>query len=134
MENFSKDNNRIDGYNLYCKDCVKSKREEYKAKNPVDPLISTLGRLKFRAKKLGLPFDLTVDDIIIPEFCPVLGLKLERNIGIPNHNSPSVDRFDNDKGYTKDNIRIISSRANTLKNDSTIAELEAILNYMKIHK
>lgn len=88
---------------------------------------------KGRAKKKGLEFSLTKEDIKIPKFCPVLGMPLFPNKGTFGgaYNSPSVDCFDNSKGYTKDNIRIISLRANRLKNDATIKELENVLKYMK---
>jgi hypothetical protein len=38
-------------------------------------------------------------------------------------NSPSVDRIDSTMGYTKDNLQIISKRANQFKSDATIDEL-----------
>jgi len=53
------------------------------------------------------------------------------NNGAPSLNSPSIDRIDNKLGYTKDNIRIISYKANTLKNDSSIEEYTNIFNFYK---
>jgi hypothetical protein len=41
-------------------------------------------------------------------------------------NAPSIDRIDNNKGYTKDNIMVISRRANILKKDATFDELITI--------
>jgi hypothetical protein len=86
---------------------------------------------KARAKQAGIPFDLNVEDIVVPDICPALGIPLSKeNIrNLPN--SPSVDRFDNDLGYTKDNIRIISWRANKLKSDAKLEELEKIVNWTK---
>lgn len=36
---------------------------------------------KGRAKARGLPFDLCPEDIEIPEYCPLLGIKLNKHIG-----------------------------------------------------
>lgn len=135
----------------FCKDCEKIINLEYYHKNKKSKPFKEkrdnlreiwmdnnwdsmlLSKIKARASKKNLEFSLTKDDLKFPEYCPVLGLKLERNkgTGIPNSNSPSVDRIDSTKGYTKDNIQLISYRANVLKNNATIEELEAILKYMK---
>jgi len=45
--------------------------------------------------------------------------------------APSIDRVDNSKGYVPGNVRIISWRANRLKNDATVEEMELIIKYMK---
>ena len=86
-------------------------------------------RVKRRAKKEGILFDLDVSDVVIPEACPVLGIKLvTTNQGRGYHtNSPSLDKIDPTKGYTKGNVRIISARANLLKNDATAHELRLVL-------
>lgn len=85
-----------------------------------------------RAKKRGIPFDLDYSELEWPTECPVLGIPIFKGkAGSSNDNSPSLDRFDNSKGYTKDNVRIISRRANTLKNDASLEELEKIVKYMK---
>jgi hypothetical protein len=87
-----------------------------------------------RAKQKGVYFDLELKDIPeIPEYCPILGIKIISNDGIsaPLDSSPSLDRIDCKRGYTKDNIRIISNRANRFKSDATLKELELIYNDLK---
>ena len=77
-----------------------------------------------------------LEKIQIPENCPMLGIKLNYD-GVESQgwsrtdSSPSVDRIDSNKGYTLDNIHVISWRANRIKNDSTPEELEKIAAYMK---
>jgi hypothetical protein len=80
---------------------------------------------KTRAKAAGLAFNISLEDIIIPERCPLLGVKL--NVG-GNHRftPPSLDRVDPSKGYVQGNIWVVSTRANTIKNDATLEELEMI--------
>ena len=92
-----------------------------------------LSRCKYRAKQSGLFFNLTKDDVVIPEFCPVLGIKL-RQMLIDEEpkkgyhpKAPSLDRIIPELGYVKGNVRVISARANLLKNDATISELELVL-------
>lgn len=86
---------------------------------------------KKRAKRRGLPFDLTIEDLEVPEKCPILGLELKVGSDSSLEVSPSLDRIVPELGYVKGNIRVISFRANRLKSDASIEELEAILKYMK---
>jgi len=79
--------------------------------------------IKKRALDKGLEFDLELEDIIYPEYCPILKIKLERNTNHFKGNSPSVDRKDSTKGYTKDNIQVISQKANIMKHNATEEEL-----------
>ena len=90
-------------------------------------------RAKKRAEKSGIEFNILKEDIVIPNVCPVLNIPLfyTKTGGLPSNNSPSLDRIDNSKGYTKDNIIVVSRRANVLKNDATIEELEKIVNFYK---
>lgn len=87
--------------------------------------------LKKRARDKRLPFNLEISDLMLPDACPVLGIKLMNNRGKAKDNSPSVDRIAPSLGYTKGNVCIISHRANMLKNSASVAELEAILKYVK---
>ncbi len=92
-----------------------------------------LARVKSRARKCCIPFDLDLSDINVPDTCPVLGIKIQVIPGCgrnPRH-SPSLDRIDPTKGYTKGNVRVISNRANLLKSNATIEELELILKDLR---
>ena len=82
-------------------------------------------RAKQRCIDSGMKFDISVDDIVIPDICPILGIALNMNSGRSGayKNSPSLDRIDNDKGYTKDNIWVISQKANAMKGSATKEEL-----------
>ena len=87
---------------------------------------------KHKAKMSGLEFNLTEADLIIPEVCPVLGIKLEIALAEANKDtSPSIDRLDPTRGYTKDNVAIISMKANRIKNDATLEELEKVYLWLK---
>ena len=126
-----------DYLNEFCRSCSKEKarrsfrknkssaRERY-SKNPEKKMFDNL---KGRSKKFNIEFDLEVSDIVIPEKCPVLGIPL-----IPfssSDNSPSVDKFYPEKGYTKGNIFIISKRANRIKSNASTKEVEMLLNWMR---
>ena len=86
---------------------------------------------RFRAKREGIPFSLEKEDIVIPVMCPVLKIKLTTPGKGVCENSPTIDRIDSKKGYIKENIAVISMRANRLKNNATISEIEQILAWMK---
>lgn len=108
-----------------CHNMDKAKREH---RNIVTKIIATARK---RARKENIPFSLTPDDIHIPKYCPLLGIKLRSNYtGIPtgtaSHNSPSLDRIYPDKGYIPGNVIVISHRANTIKNSATPQQLIAI--------
>jgi hypothetical protein len=81
---------------------------------------------RHRARKDGIPFDMTMDDIPeIPERCPLLGIPLVIWQAREEHreNTPSLDKIDPSLGYVKGNLWIISTRANQIKNDATPEEL-----------
>jgi hypothetical protein len=84
---------------------------------------------KHRARKRGLEFNLTREDIVIPVHCPVLGIPLVPFSGRFAHNSPSIDRIDNHQGYVKGNIIVVSFRANSLKKDATVDELQKLSDF-----
>lgn len=99
-----------------------------------DKRYKILRNARLRAQSRGLDFNLDYDDIVLPEVCPVLGTKISYGGGRQNENSPSLDRIDSTLGYTKGNVRVISWRANRIKSDATLAELEAIVGYIKANE
>ena len=106
----------------------KELRREHHETNPSKFLLESS---KARAKKKGLEHTITINDIVIPDVCPVLGIPLKIGIGLPTENSPSIDRIDNQRGYTRENVIVISHRANTLKRNATIEELGKIVEFYK---
>ena len=105
-------------------------RTRWQSQNPIKYIYNAT---KSRTKRSGIPFDLKLEDIVVPEFCPVLGIPLEWQIGKGGRtdNSPSLDRMEPELGYTKGNVQVISMRANRIKNDGTIEEHEKIIRYMR---
>ena len=85
--------------------------------------LATLQSIRHRARRYNIPFDLSVEDIQIHEFCPVLGFPLVVNTGSPQYNSISVDRIDPDLGYVKGNVQVMSFLANSMKRDASKEQL-----------
>jgi len=88
---------------------------------------------RWRAKRKGIPFELTMDDILIPSKCPVLDIPLVKAMGLRGgkENSPTVDRIRNEGGYTKDNFWIISKKANTMKSNASLEELKLLIGALE---
>ena len=115
---------------------VLARKQEW-MKKPENRIKHTLSQAKRRAIKDGREFDITLEDLLpLPTVCPVLGTVLNytgtQAKGFVD-NSPSIDRIDSSKGYIKGNVQIISWRANRVKADATVEELEAVIKYMKEH-
>ena len=92
-----------------------------------------LDHARRRAKKKNLEFNLELEDIPeVPEFCPVLPhIKLNCNRGSYKemYNSPTLDRKNNNFGYVKGNIFIISHKANDIKSNGTPQEILMVYHY-----
>lgn len=89
-------------------------------------------QLKSSATQRGIPFDLLpteIDDIGIPITCPILGMPLYFHRNKVEDDSISFDRIDSSKGYTVDNLVVISFRANKLKSDATLDEMRRIVSF-----
>jgi hypothetical protein len=99
--------------------------------------IYTTMREKFRTKKansirVGIDFDIEFGDIDFPTHCPILGIELDyfsENGYLEN--APSFDRVDPNKGYVKNNVAIISMKANRIKNNGTAEDHENIAKYIR---
>tara|TARA_R110002012_G_scaffold133280_2_gene286436 strand:- start:3760 stop:4227 length:468 start_codon:yes stop_codon:yes gene_type:complete len=102
------------------------------AKDNSDVARRMLYRSKSRAKKKGLDFNLEISDIQVPDVCPVLGITLNFKQGKKGYHpdSPSLDRIDPSKGYVKGNVQVMSARANLLKNDATVEELQQVIEFL----
>lgn len=92
-----------------------------------------LNAARQRAVKNGIPFELTEDDFYIPDVCPVLGITLEFAEGKGHYtsHSPSLDKFDPEIGYVRGNVAVISMKANRMKSDATLSDVEKLLKWMQ---
>jgi len=89
-------------------------------------------RAKQRARAKGMESTLEVEDIFLPKVCPILGIELKVNSGRPGayDSSYSLDRIDNSKGYTQDNIQVISQIANAMKANASAEQLLLFAKYI----
>ena len=119
--------------------CVQCGKEIYQATDRDkyrygDTFKRQFSAVKQKAKRYGIPFTVRYEELEQPEFCPVLGLKLNyqwRELDTTDHTKASIDRLIPELGYIPGNTFVVSWRANRLKNNMTIDELEKILDYMK---
>lgn len=86
---------------------------------------------KIRARSNDLPFDLTPEDVKIPDVCPVLGIPLICSNGLMTDNSPNLDRIVPKLGYVKGNVHVISFLANRIKSNATPEQLMKVALYFK---
>lgn len=91
-----------------------------------------ISHAKARAEEKQVPFEL--DSIECPDVCPVLGTPLiyaRRGLRAAFDDSPSIDRIVPELGYVEGNVCVISHRANRIKSDATVKELERVLEYVR---
>lgn len=90
-----------------------------------------LQEAKTRAVRRGFAFDIKESDLSIPATCPVLGIPITLLAERRADGSPSLERIDRNKGYVRGNTIVISWRANRIKSDATLEELEAITAFYR---
>lgn len=104
---------------------------ERRNKNSLDwrkanPKKYLLQHARHNAKERGQICSIVEEDLIIPEECPVF--KVPFQYGTPY--TLSIDRIDSKQGYVKNNIQIISRKANMMKQDATPEELRKFANWV----
>lgn len=140
VSEFNIDNTKPDGKASNCKYCkkkynlsqsTKDRRNASIRKNRKEcPQKCLYLAAKSRAKKKKLLFNLELSDIVIPEICPILKIPLTTHDKVHGENSMSVDRIFPHLGYVKNNIQVISHKANRMKNSATLEELELFARWV----
>lgn len=117
------------------KDVEKSRQNSksfWRKKRIEDPAWCLWAGAKARAGKKNIPFTISREDIHIPEYCPILGIKLkfDNDKGF-RMDSPSIDKIVPELGYTQENIQVLSWRANQLKSNGTLEEFKKLVSFME---
>lgn len=109
---------------------VNTERRAWRLKNQKRYLLNAA---KERAARHDVPFRLLESDIVVPDVCPVLGCRLEMSeVGLGAQDcSPSLDRIENQLGYVRGNVWVISWRANRLKSDATLEEMKKLVQALE---
>lgn len=87
--------------------------------------------IRRRARKRGLECTISANDLEIPTHCPLLGIPLFFSDGKQTPNTPSIDRIDNTRGYTPDNIQVISWEANFVKLNQTLEHVRKRITFFQ---
>lgn len=109
------------------KDRILEQDRKRRVENPESLL---LRNARDRAKKKSIPFSITIADIQVPEFCPILGIPLVVGSKVLHDGSPTLDRKIPELGYVKENVAVLSHRANTIKNNGTAVEHRLIADWL----
>lgn len=153
VDNFYSDKRAKDGFHSWCKDCNSGRKKERYKENPELKILAQerckrwyrknrnsnikynykyrrdnqervlFNAARYRARKSGIDFSIDICDVFIPEFCPILGVKLFKGTVENKDSSPSLDKIDNSVGYVKGNVRVISNLANQMKSRATKDQL-----------
>lgn len=111
-----------------CAECYKPAKKTYTGRKgqPINRLYRLFVGARQRAKREGTEFSVYWKDFTVPEVCPLLGIPLYFGNKSFLSNNPSIDRIDPNKGYICGNVWIISWRANMIKSNASIEELEML--------
>lgn len=98
----------------------------------LNPFRARFNAKKAHAKAEGIDFGLVFEDIPWPTFCPALGepLAYEWGRGVSDW-SPSFDRLNRLLGYVPGNVLIVSHKANSIKNNGTVEDLERVASFYR---
>jgi hypothetical protein len=127
-ENFYMNGRRKGQRQRVCKSCHRFSQRPQVSRTPAYKLFTAA---LVRARRLNLTFTIKLEDVVIPDVCPVFGFPLVVGSGYRTSQSPTIDRIDSTKGYTPNNIAVISWRANDLKRDASLVELLKLRDWMR---
>lgn len=136
IQEFHKSSSNSSGYDYRCKLCKKTKATNFRATNYFKAYISTK---KSECKTKGITFDLDAEYLeeIATSICPIFRTELNyNNTGRGSHKEGQahLDRIEPSLGYVKGNVCWVNGRANRIKYNATVEELEAIIRFIKGNK
>lgn len=110
-------------------------KQRWRERNPKRAwCVHMLNGIRRRAAAKNVPCTLTVSELVelMPDKCPVFGVEFSFiNNGKMTPDSPSVDRLIPSRGYVKDNVAIVSMKANAIKSAFTSDDVLRVAEWMK---
>jgi len=109
-------------------------KEYFQAWERNNPQRAMIQRSRSSARQRRIEHTITESDLVWHTHCPVLGIELcyERDKRTPHRdNYPTLDRWDNKRGYVPGNVFVISWRANRIKWHCSSEELQAVARYAR---
>lgn len=133
LTHFHKSSTNKLGRDYRCKLC---KKKEANTRRFENYFLEYLRTKRGECKTKGIPFNLTATYLekLWTGICPIFKCPIYYNHkgrGSYHINQAHLDRIEPDKGYIEGNVCWISGRANRIKYDASIEELESILQYLK---
>ena len=120
-------------YRKACKECSKIiQRKRYNKYKNNNYFAFKCSRIKRSAKSKSLDFDLTPEFLssIWTDKCPVFDYELDPATDSVDPASPELDRIIPEKGYVKGNVVFLSRRANNLKSNASLEEMERLVKWL----
>lgn len=130
-----------------CIECIRSYKAKHASKVYIqkerkEETFNTIENILFmgakaRAYKKKLEFSIKYEDVFIPKYCPILGIKINKFLEDTSQShesrasSPSLDRINSSQGYIKGNVAVISYRANILKGQGTAEQHRLIASWIR---
>lgn len=122
------------GLYALCKPCYVKRNSGYQKKYRDNNRFAIRMRsCRSRAREKGLAFDLTTEYLegIWTDTCPAFGTQLDINAKKGCEGHAQLDRIMPELGYVKSNVVWLSERANRIKDDANIQDLERLLEWLK---
>lgn len=122
------------GIHALCKPCYIKRNSEYQSRYRAKNRFAIRMRsCRARAKEKGLPFDLTTEYLeeIWTGVCPAFGVSLDIKAKKDEQDHAQLDKIIPDLGYVRGNVVWLSQRANRIKDDASVEDLERLLEWLK---
>ena len=111
---------------------IKARKQRHDRSNPRAAATDLVcGRAKMKGRAVDREY---LESLPCPTHCPILGTPIDFRRGEGNRdrrNTASFDRKDSARGYVSGNVEIISAKANTMKQDANIEELQAFARWVQ---
>jgi hypothetical protein len=137
LSDFSKHRCTKDGFSGWCKICARESSAKWYAtpEGRAKQMVNTMKQNK-KGKRANLEKTLTADDVLLilqTGKCQLTGLPFDftqPHTTSQNPYAPSIDRIDSQKGYTKDNVRVVLNLVNAALGEHSDIDALPILKAM----